>query len=709
MANGLRTDGRNTDPAVPEQRERGVSSIDVVIPCYRYGRYLRECVESVLAQDVAALRVLVIDDASPDDTPAVGQALCRQDARVSYRRHDANQGHIRTYNEGIEWTRADYMLLLSADDYLLPGALPRAMALLDCHPEVGLCCGRAVALLDGGVLQRLDLGVDTGRGPSLVLSGSDFVRRCARAGAENIVPTPTAVVRTVLLKQHGGYRADLPHSGDFELWLRLAAHSSIGFLRDDQAVYRRHAENMSLGYFRDGHLTDLQQRKAAFDAFGQAASDVMTDARLLHAGLIQALARRAIGHASGAFNARCMDLSRRLGDFALDIDPAARGSWRWRALALKRFVGPNICAALLPLVHGIRAALRRVRQGLRRRSLAEVRGTPAPSPGPAASSPAAGARADPGDAPAGAGSPDGGGRMILVLNCDDAYAMPLATTLRSAVEAMRSEWPLDVRVLTNRFSQEHRRRVLASLPEGSVHLQWVAVDAGRFSWAELNPHISPITCARLLIPEAFDASVSRVLYIDADILVLRNLRALWNTDLQGALVGAVIDDVDAHLKVDSDQVKDVPRVASYFNAGVLLVDVDRWRRERVTEKAMRYLHAHPASPFTDQDALNVACDGRWTPLDARWNFQYHRKVAWEFMPLADRPFVIHFVTRWKPWKADSLSAYSALYDAVRARTRYSRSPVEKLGDGLVAMRSQLKRHLKTYRVVRSVMARSTGL
>ncbi|MGY4472207.1 glycosyltransferase involved in cell wall biosynthesis [Bradyrhizobium sp. LB9.1b] len=98
-----------------------MSSVDIVVPCFRYGHFLRECVESVLAQSGPELRVLIIDDASPDNTAEVAEELARSDPRVDYRRHTSNQGLIATANEGIAWARADYMLLLSADDYLLPG------------------------------------------------------------------------------------------------------------------------------------------------------------------------------------------------------------------------------------------------------------------------------------------------------------------------------------------------------------------------------------------------------------------------------------------------------------------------------------------------------------------------------------------------------------------------------------------------------------
>ncbi len=92
--------------------------IDVVVPCYNYARFLRPCVESVLSQQHVDIRMLIIDDASSDDTELLAHGLVAQDQRVQFRRHASNLGNIATYNEGIEWAAGDYFLLLSADDYL---------------------------------------------------------------------------------------------------------------------------------------------------------------------------------------------------------------------------------------------------------------------------------------------------------------------------------------------------------------------------------------------------------------------------------------------------------------------------------------------------------------------------------------------------------------------------------------------------------------
>jgi glycosyltransferase involved in cell wall biosynthesis len=338
-----------------------MSSIDIVIPCYRYGHYLRECVQSVLTQGVPNLRILILDDASPDETPTVGAALVQEDARVAYRRHAVNLGHINTYNEGIDWTRADYMLLLSADDYLLPRALKRAIDLMDAHPQIGLCFGEAVELQDGGGTRPIAVDVATAGKSSSVMHGADFIRLCAKAGSINVVPTPTAIVKTSLLKQLGGYRIDLPHSGDLELWLRLAAHSSVGFLKVKQAVYRRHAANMSLAYIKDNCVADLEQRKAAFDGFLQSCRGSIPEADRLYQSLLRPLAHEAVGHASSAFNSYRLELSSRLCDFAVSLDPSVRRSAAWNALACKRLMGVGLSSVLRPAVTLFRTAASKIR------------------------------------------------------------------------------------------------------------------------------------------------------------------------------------------------------------------------------------------------------------------------------------------------------------------------------------------------------------
>ena len=292
-----------------------MSSVDVIVPCYRYAHFLRECVRSVLTQQGVDVRVLILDDASPDNTPEVGAALAREDERVTYVRHAENKGHIATYNEGIEWASADYLLLLSADDYILPGAFLRATELLDSNNNAGFAFGRFIELYaDGTKRPSTRLFGASERSPALVLEGHRFIKRCWPCG---VVSTTTAVVRTALQKRVGGYRADLPHAGDMEMWLRLAAHASVGFLDAYQAVYRKHGNNMSEAYLGRDWLPDVKQRRLVIDCFVDTCGHLLRDVDQTRNRMMRELGHNVIGVASAAFNHGEIDVSRRLEDFAL--------------------------------------------------------------------------------------------------------------------------------------------------------------------------------------------------------------------------------------------------------------------------------------------------------------------------------------------------------------------------------------------------------
>jgi hypothetical protein len=334
--------------------------IDVIVPCYNYGRFLDQCVSSVLRQASVDVRVLVIDDASPDNTAEVAEALARQNPRVTFIGHRKNIGHIKTYNEGIEWASADYMLLLSADDYLLPGALERATTLMDAYPKVGFTFGNVIELSDSGNETPKNIVDLTNDSSGRILEGREFIELIG----ENPVATCSVVVRTELQKHLGGYRQELPHAGDMEMWLRFAAHGAVGFISSYQGVYRRHSASMSTAYYfiSDGcifnRLADLQQRKSAVDCFYERCNDVVPRCEHLRRGLYSRISESAVRHASAAFNEGQMGESKQLSDFAVAIYPQIKNSSAWLRLTCKRWMGAQTWGVVKPAAAAIRAMRR---------------------------------------------------------------------------------------------------------------------------------------------------------------------------------------------------------------------------------------------------------------------------------------------------------------------------------------------------------------
>jgi glycosyltransferase involved in cell wall biosynthesis len=326
-----------------------VSSVSVVVPCYRYGRYLEQSVGSVLNdQNGVDVRVLIIDDASPDDSADRARDLAAADPRVQVEVHPRNRGHIATYNEGLlEWADGDYTVLLSADDRLVPGALVRAAALLDAHPEVGFCYGHPLRFQEG---RPLPPARTEGKGWR-VWDGGWWLRRRFAVG-QGCITSPEVVVRTKLQREVGGYDPGLPHSGDIEMWMRMAAHADVGYLRGvDQAYYRIHGANMSTTDF-GGSMDDLRQRLAAYEAVLERCGDRLDDRAELDATVHRVLARQALRRAARAYDRGRTDRVPvdELAAFAEACYPEYRSLPEYRGLALRRRVGPRAMPYLQPLV-----------------------------------------------------------------------------------------------------------------------------------------------------------------------------------------------------------------------------------------------------------------------------------------------------------------------------------------------------------------------
>jgi glycosyltransferase involved in cell wall biosynthesis len=99
---------------------------------------LNSCVTSAISQEGVDVNVLIIDDCSSDNSIDICRELKSADQRISFIDHEVNRGRIATYNEGLMLASSDYLVLLSADDLLTPGALRRATDLTDRNPSVGL-------------------------------------------------------------------------------------------------------------------------------------------------------------------------------------------------------------------------------------------------------------------------------------------------------------------------------------------------------------------------------------------------------------------------------------------------------------------------------------------------------------------------------------------------------------------------------------------
>jgi hypothetical protein len=299
--------------------------VSVVIPCYRYGHYLPQAVASVLDQRGLDVDVLVVDDASPDDSAGVARRLAREDSRVRVLVNEVNLGHIATYNRGLARVSGDYVVLLSADDLLPRDALTRAVALMEHHHRVGLVFGHPTSFESDPPPAAEQVRSWT------VWHGLTWLRARAATG-RNVILSPEVVMRRAAWDELGGYDARLPHSGDFAAWLDTSLRWDVARVNGaTQAFYRVHGDNMHLGFDEGMMLRDLRERAAVFRTVLTEGRPLPPDAGSLQAQARRALALEALRQVRGTALVRedVHDPDPFL-DFAARTWPAVVGGRRWR-------------------------------------------------------------------------------------------------------------------------------------------------------------------------------------------------------------------------------------------------------------------------------------------------------------------------------------------------------------------------------------------
>ncbi len=236
-------------------------SVSVVVPCYNYGHYLPMCIASILDQPGVDVDILIVDDASPDGSGSVADALAASDSRVRVHHNHVNLGHIATYTVGLRRTTGDLTVLLSADDLLAPGALARAAAVFQRCPSVGLVYGHPRVFTT-----KEPIPAKTHRWGFTVWRGWEWIAVQSHRG-RSIIYSPEAVVRTTVLRRVGDYNPDLPHSADMEMWLRVADISDVARVNGCDQAYRRHHDASMMHTTFAGILTDLDERARAYSSF----------------------------------------------------------------------------------------------------------------------------------------------------------------------------------------------------------------------------------------------------------------------------------------------------------------------------------------------------------------------------------------------------------------------------------------------------------
>jgi glycosyltransferase involved in cell wall biosynthesis len=204
------------------------------MPAYNAERYLHEAVASVLTQSFEDFECIIVDDGSIDHTPSYLAELSERDGRIRPIRI-AHGGIVEALNAGVREARGELLARMDADDICLPNRLEKQVRYLDGHPEC-VAVGSTVMLVDpfNSALGEIPVKNDHEQIEADLLRGNGWA-----------IFHPTAVIRTDVLRQIGGYRREYQWSEDIDLFLRLAEHGKLANLPEPLLRYRQHFSSVN--------------------------------------------------------------------------------------------------------------------------------------------------------------------------------------------------------------------------------------------------------------------------------------------------------------------------------------------------------------------------------------------------------------------------------------------------------------------------------
>ena len=263
--------------------------------------------------------------------------------------------------------------------------------------------------------------------------------------------------------------------------------------------------------------------------------------------------------------------------------------------------------------------------------------------------------------------PNGMASVTLPIACaiNSEYVLPLLVMLASLKEHLRASHQ-PVLYLIHRGLHGSQLSAISRL----VETHSIVPHPESVSAVPRHARLPPEAACPLLLPDLLPETLERILFLDADLLVLDDLARLWETPI-GERVLAAAQDAAIPLCSSPRGVKrrgelGIPGDAIYFNCGVMLISLSRWREREVTRRAYAYLRdAGSEVDFLHQEALNAVLWRDWLPLDRRWNllgslagrpWERPASVNWR------NPGIVHFAGRFKPWRAPMGGPFARRYD-----------------------------------------------
>jgi lipopolysaccharide biosynthesis glycosyltransferase len=270
--------------------------------------------------------------------------------------------------------------------------------------------------------------------------------------------------------------------------------------------------------------------------------------------------------------------------------------------------------------------------------------------------------------------------IVVVCAADNNYAMPLAVTMRSVIENLKSNHKIIIFIVDGGITNLNKQKILKSLFFEKCEVKFISVSNSLLRDIEeahkstnledetiKADYVSIASFYRLVIPELLSNEFAKAIYLDCDLIVKGDIGDLWQIDIGENYLLAVQDTWIPYMSSSTGKLNcqelGLEPASKYFNAGVLVVNLRKWRESGLSAKAINYFKQNSEHVgWYDQDVLNALLAGLWGELDPRWNMSpssVYGYSSWQESPFPETiynnlirdPYIIHFVSAKKPWNS----------------------------------------------------------
>lgn len=273
--------------------------------------------------------------------------------------------------------------------------------------------------------------------------------------------------------------------------------------------------------------------------------------------------------------------------------------------------------------------------------------------------------------------------MNIVCSSDNNFVQHCCIMLTSV---LKHNTNVVVYLLTEELTDDNLNKIREEVVSKSGEFHLILVDGyiiSQLPMPELSElsHISSATYYRLLITYLLPKNIDKIIYLDCDIIVRKSIEDLWKTNIDNYALGAVY-------QIAEDTVEEIKRLEyplkyGYFNAGVLLINLDYWRKFKISDKLLSYLiDNYGVIKYHDQDALNSVLYKECLNISCKWNMMsvyfskdiflikdvYKGEIINEYKAYRNQlklemknPSVIHYVSKPKPWDPYSVHPFRKEY------------------------------------------------